>query len=184
MQKNIKKLIAIIFLSGLLFGYKESISQVVIPISVLSQGAVSSTGNGVLLSGTVGQTAINVVAGVGVNDNQGFWYAGRSYQGSITSVKEEHEENLGEVSGGLAIVSYPNPFSTETNILISLEKSGEVSLKLYNSLGKEVKSLIEGYRASGKINVYLTSDELENGIYTAVLVANGNSRKTRVVVIK
>ncbi|MBS4036335.1 MAG: T9SS type A sorting domain-containing protein [Ignavibacterium sp.] len=48
------------------------------------------------------------------------------------------------------IESFPNPFNPEVNIVIKLENSGTVSLKVFNLLGKEVKNIYSGYLDSGK----------------------------------
>ncbi|MFC2132210.1 T9SS type A sorting domain-containing protein [Bacteroidota bacterium] len=42
--------------------------------------------------------------------------------------------------------SYPNPFDGSTNIEYQIKKNSKVSIKVYNVLGKEVKTLIDGYQ--------------------------------------
>jgi hypothetical protein len=45
--------------------------------------------------------------------------------------------------------NYPNLFNAKTMIKYQLPKSGEVSLKIYNSLGQEVRSLIHEEKEAG-----------------------------------
>ncbi len=45
--------------------------------------------------------------------------------------------------------SHPNPFNNSTTIKYSLEKTGLVSLKIYDLLGKEVRSLINNMQQPG-----------------------------------
>jgi len=45
--------------------------------------------------------------------------------------------------------NYPNPFKVSTSIPFSVEKSGKVSLKVYDINGKEVCTLIDGYKTKG-----------------------------------
>lgn len=59
-----------------------------------------------------------------------------------------------------------------------------VNLKLFNSLGKEVLSLIDGYREAGTIKVQITSDELENGQYIALLNTSNITERLNVIVVK
>ena len=47
----------------------------------------------------------------------------------------------------------PNPFNVKTNIRYSIAQSGIVQLKIYNSLGQLVRTLVNGKRFSGENNV-------------------------------
>jgi len=56
-------------------------------------------------------------------------------------------------SGGTASVTlgqnYPNPFNLETGIKLGLVKTSDVSLKIYNILGEEVRTLADGRYGPG-----------------------------------
>jgi len=45
--------------------------------------------------------------------------------------------------------NYPNPFNSQTVIKYQLPKAGKVSLKIYNILGQEVKTLIDAQKPAG-----------------------------------
>ncbi len=45
--------------------------------------------------------------------------------------------------------NYPNPFNPSTTIKFSFPKAGNVSLKVYDVLGKEVIILLNSYKAAG-----------------------------------
>ena len=49
--------------------------------------------------------------------------------------------------------NYPNPFNPTTLIEYQLPKDGFVSLKVYDVLGREVSTLVNGYRTPGKYSV-------------------------------
>lgn len=45
--------------------------------------------------------------------------------------------------------NYPNPFNLETGIKLGLVKTSDVSLKIYNILGEEVRTLADGRYGPG-----------------------------------
>ena len=45
--------------------------------------------------------------------------------------------------------NYPNPFNPSTSIQYQLEKDTFVSLKVYNLLGQEIKTLVSGFKSAG-----------------------------------
>jgi hypothetical protein len=61
--------------------------------------------------------------------------------------------------------NYPNPFNTSTRISFDLPKAGLVILKVYNVLGREVATLIEGFRNAGYHSVLFDGSNLSSGIY-------------------
>ncbi len=48
---------------------------------------------------------------------------------------------------------YPNPFNPSTTIQFSMLKAGNISLHIYDSLGRLVKSLVSEYKGAGKYSV-------------------------------
>jgi hypothetical protein len=61
--------------------------------------------------------------------------------------------------------NFPNPFNPTTTIQFSLPQAGDVSLKIYNLLGEEVKTLVKEYRQAGKHSVQFNANNLASGIY-------------------
>jgi hypothetical protein len=46
--------------------------------------------------------------------------------------------------------NYPNPFNPQTTIRFSLGKSGHVTLRIYNTTGRLVQTLVDEQKASGE----------------------------------
>ncbi|MBK7499003.1 MAG: T9SS type A sorting domain-containing protein [Ignavibacteriales bacterium] len=80
--------------------------------------------------------------------------------------------------------NYPNPFNPSTEIYFTLAKSGNVSLKVFNSLGSVVATLIDGYMESGKHSIkYITKDS-SSGIYFYKLKADNFTSTRKMLFIK
>ncbi len=61
--------------------------------------------------------------------------------------------------------NYPNPFNPTTNLEFTIPKSGFVSLKVYDVLGKEVKTLVNETRAAGIYKIKFDGNNLSSGLY-------------------
>ena len=61
--------------------------------------------------------------------------------------------------------NYPNPFNPTTRIDYNLTRNSYVVLKIYDILGKEVKTLISGLQSSGAHNVQINASDLSSGVY-------------------
>ena len=61
--------------------------------------------------------------------------------------------------------TYPNPVATACDISYELAQAGPVSLKVYNALGIEVASVVDGPQAAGNHQVTFNASNLPNGTY-------------------
>jgi hypothetical protein len=61
--------------------------------------------------------------------------------------------------------NYPNPFNPETKIVYSLKNDGNVSLKIYDILGREIVTLVNQYQNAGTYNVSFNAASLSSGMY-------------------
>ena len=61
--------------------------------------------------------------------------------------------------------NFPNPFNPSTVINYSINKNSIVTLKIYNSLGKEIAELVNGKQNAGVYSVKFNGSSLSSGIY-------------------
>lgn len=73
--------------------------------------------------------------------------------------------------------NYPNPFNPSTRISFTLPQAGDVTLKVYDMLGREVASLVSGNMPMGSHSVNFDASGLSSGIYLYEL-RSGNVRIT------
>ena len=73
------------------------------------------------------------------------------------SVLSKYQFELGQ--------NYPNPFNNSTDISYSLTKESFVTLKVYDSLGREVSSLVNGDRRAGTYKISFDGSSFASGIY-------------------
>ena len=69
--------------------------------------------------------------------------------------------------------NYPNPFNPSTTISFSLPIESKVTLKIFDLLGQEIKTLIDNSLTAGNHQVKFNADELNSGIYFYQIYAAG-----------
>lgn len=105
-----------------------------------------------------------------------------------TVVKRAVTSTAGSEAPGQAGVhlfqSYPNPSSGTTTIAYALAEAGEVSLRVYDTLGREVAVLARGLQAPGRHEVELDAADLPAGVYHYVLDVAGERIARDMVVLR
>lgn len=86
------------------------------------------------------------------------------------------EYNLGQ--------NYPNPFNPTTKIRYSIPQSGQVSLRVYNSLGQEVSTIFEGYQQTGNYIAEFDAVGLASGVYVYQLQSGNVTLNNKFVLMK
>jgi len=79
--------------------------------------------------------------------------------------------------------NYPNPFNPATKIDFTLEKSGFVSLKIFDVLGREVATLVEGKKSAAHYSVDFYAENLRSGIYFYELRVDNKSISTKKMIL-
>ena len=65
--------------------------------------------------------------------------------------------------------NYPNPFNARTTISFTIPEDGYVSLVIYNSLGEEIITLIEGEITAGRCQFQWNAAGMSSGVYFCYL---------------
>ncbi len=75
--------------------------------------------------------------------------------------------------------NYPNPFNPTTVISYQLPVSSNVSIKVYDLLGREVAVLVDEYKSAGRYKVEFNAFSLASGVYYYQLKSGSfiNSKK-------
>jgi len=84
--------------------------------------------------------------------------------GSYEYSNEVLVDNLAPIKYSLE-QNYPNPFNPSTTISYSLPVKSQVKLAVYNSLGENVKQLVNELKEAGHYSVELNAESLPSGVY-------------------
>ena len=80
--------------------------------------------------------------------------------------------------------NYPNPFNPSTEINFAVAKSGFVTLRVYDMLGREVATLVNKEMSSGNYNVNFDASRLSSGTYIYQLNVNGVMISKKMTLLK
>jgi hypothetical protein len=80
--------------------------------------------------------------------------------------------------------AYPNPFNPTTTINFTLPLSVKVNLTVYDVNGRELASLVNGYREAGTHEVTFDGSQLASGVYLYTLTAGEYRARGKMVLLK
>jgi hypothetical protein len=106
-----------------------------------------------------------------------------------TAVEEEEKEISTVPKGFVLFQDYPNPFNATAKIRYQIPEEGHVTLKIFNTLGQEVRHLVDGHQMAG---VHIVSwdgqddqgREVTSGIYFCQLRAGDFSEIIKMVLVR
>jgi len=80
--------------------------------------------------------------------------------------------------------SYPNPFNAQTTITFDLPRAGNVTLTLFDVLGREVETLLNEKMNAGSHTLNYSASALPSGVYFAALKSGGVSTTQKLLLLK
>jgi hypothetical protein len=80
--------------------------------------------------------------------------------------------------------NYPNPFNPSTTISYSIPKAGLVTIKIYNILGQEVKTLVNEIKNQGSFHVTFNANSMTSGVYFYRLTVDNFTQVKKMMLLK
>ena len=103
---------------------------------------------------------------------------------NLTSIELEKGDLLNP-EGFQLYQNYPNPFNPSTSIKYAIDSRQFVTLKIFNSLGEELETLINEYQGAGVYSkLYVVNSKLSSGVYFYSLSTNDFSITKSMVLLK
>ncbi|MGE5398844.1 MAG: T9SS type A sorting domain-containing protein [Ignavibacteriales bacterium] len=99
-------------------------------------------------------------------NGEAFYGTGRGVYRGVDSLYSAVEGKAGSMPAEYSLAqNYPNPFNPTTTINYSIANPGFVSLKVYDILGHEVSTLVNGMQSKGTHSVKFDGSGLASGVY-------------------
>ena len=96
----------------------------------------------------------------------------------------EEEKNPATVSNFELQQNYPNPFNPTTQIRFSLPEQSQVTLKIYNVLGKEIATLVNDVKGAGVHEISFDGSGLASGVYFYTLQTGKFTQTHKMILMK
>ncbi|NUM63620.1 MAG: T9SS type A sorting domain-containing protein [Ignavibacteriaceae bacterium] len=101
----------------------------------------------------------NSITEIHEDNNKGFSVLGAS---SVSGVDDE----INIIPEDYVLYqSYPNPFNPSTTIKYSVPNDDNVSLKVFDILGREVELLVDEYKNAGTYSIEFNASRFASGVY-------------------
>lgn len=130
--------------------------------------ALISSGNNLNAFWMADYTGIYQIWSVVIDDN-------------LLGVKEQTDEPV--ISFSLS-QNFPNPFNPSTSIKYSIAEETPVSLKVYDSLGREVRTLVNKMHSAGNYEINFEPADISSGIYFYTLRAGKFQQTKKMLYLK
>jgi len=80
--------------------------------------------------------------------------------------------------------NFPNPFNPVTNIYYSLPADGFITIKVYDLLANEIKTIINEEKTAGNYFTTFDGSELSSGVYICTMVAKNFNKSIKMLMLK
>jgi hypothetical protein len=80
--------------------------------------------------------------------------------------------------------NFPNPFNPSTVIKYNVNKAGNITLKIFDVMGREVKNLVNEYKQAGSYSVEFNASNLPSGVYFAKITSGKSSLVNKMLLLK
>jgi hypothetical protein len=122
-----------------------------------------------------------------IGDNNNAYWVSTDFTKTITGIELNH---IPELPSTIKLnQNYPNPFNPSTVISYQLPVNNNVRLKIYDALGREVKSLVDSFQSAGEHSIVWNATDNSNnsvssGIYFYKMESNGMSFLKKMILVR
>ena len=102
---------------------------------------------------------------------------------ATTSVTGISAKSLGGNQSQLG-QNYPNPFNSSTVFPYQINKTGQVTFRILDLNGKEIRRIDRGTEAAGKYNLQISSEKLNSGIYFLQMQSDNHTITRKMIINK
>ena len=171
------------------FGYTEQKKWTALSSGLTNTSAgpadianVTSSGPYSIPSGSSIDVAFAIAADINLlNLRTAFANARTKYNFILTSVKD----NINPLPYKFELAqNYPNPFNPSTTIKFSIPSENHVILKIYDMLGREVRTLLNEEKAPGNYSINFVAGNLPSGVYLYKLTAGNYTDAKKLILLK
>jgi hypothetical protein len=106
-------------------------------------------------------------------DTSGFTYFLPAFSSGTIAIQDPMaaDDDQGALPGILALrQNFPNPFNPSTTISFSVPERGQVTLNVYNILGQQIATLVDGMTNPGEYEITWNGETMASGVYFYRLV--------------
>ncbi|MBI2418673.1 MAG: CotH kinase family protein [Ignavibacteriales bacterium] len=142
---------------------------------------VDTNGTTILDSVTFGPQSTNIAFGR-IPDGGSTWGNMTPTPGVANTLATEKD---GSFTNGFKLFNcYPNPFNPETKIIYNTHISGNISLRVYDVMGREVAILFDGWIVAGEHSAIFNGNALSSGVYYITLRTEGATRTIKSILLR
>jgi len=166
-----------ILLLGVATTGRASAQQMMLQKAVVASGGGMATSGTMTMYYTVGQPVVGTASNGIVNAMFGFWNG--VFVVSPTGV------DGGERAGAITSMKVsPNPVERDANLELTLARSGDVVVSVYDPSGARVRTLYSDRRTAGRFVIPFDATGLASGTYYVAATASGALVQVPVTVVR
>lgn len=157
----------------------SAMAQHQIQNQVMGNGATTTANGSNQLRGTLGQPGVGSATAADFSVNSGFWEQTIELVTSVEDIPTDaipQEFRLHQ--------NYPNPFNPSTTIRFEVPRQTQVTIKLYDVLGRRVALLLDAEMKPGVHQLQLDASGMASGVYLYRLEAEGISQTLKLMLLK
>ena len=155
------------------FGAASSYTQFTVPLTYATADTPDSANVFIAAGEDTSQTSTNA------NIGTVFFVDDLSFSGTATGVNDNTQPFTFKLNQ-----NYPNPFNPTTTISYTIPKSSYVTLKVYDILGNEVSTLVNGEKSAGNYQLKFDGSKLASGVYFYRITAGNKTDVKKLLLTK